>query len=107
MIDNNDGAAAGCYLGATRMPAAAKKAGAAGRVYEGLLVRSAERPAPRRPVEPADQPGTCTPASNILTPEIREIVLTVTVSAKHGETTMFLVEVKAGRRLPDEEPHRR
>jgi preprotein translocase subunit SecB len=31
---------------------------------------------------------------NILTPEIREIVLTVTVSAKQNETTMFLVEVK-------------
>ena len=28
---------------------------------------------------------------NILTPEMREIVLTVTVSAKQGETTMFLV----------------
>ena len=31
---------------------------------------------------------------NILTPEIREIVLTVTVSAKQNETTMFLVEGK-------------
>src|ERR1700744_6633543 len=45
---------------------------------------------------------------NILTPEMREIVLTVTVSAKQGETTMFLVEVKqAGafqcRNLSDEE----
>jgi len=31
---------------------------------------------------------------NVLSPEIREVVLTVTVSAKQGETTMFLVEVK-------------
>jgi preprotein translocase subunit SecB len=31
---------------------------------------------------------------NVLTPELREIVLTVTVSAKQGEATMFLVEVK-------------
>jgi preprotein translocase subunit SecB len=31
---------------------------------------------------------------NILAPDLREIVLTVTVSAKQGETTMFLVEVK-------------
>jgi preprotein translocase subunit SecB len=31
---------------------------------------------------------------SILTPELREIVLTVTVSAKQGESTMFLVEVK-------------
>jgi preprotein translocase subunit SecB len=29
-----------------------------------------------------------------LSPEQREVVLTVTVSAKHGETTLFLVEVK-------------
>ncbi len=31
---------------------------------------------------------------NALSPEQREIVLTVTVSAKHGEATLFLVEVK-------------
>ena len=31
---------------------------------------------------------------NVLSPELREVVLTVTVSAKQGETTMFLVEVK-------------
>jgi len=31
---------------------------------------------------------------SVVTPEIREVVLTVTVSAKQGETTMFLVEVK-------------
>ena len=48
---------------------------------------------------------------NILTPELREIVLTVTVSAKLGEATMFLVEVKqAGaflmRNLSDEEARR-
>ena len=29
-----------------------------------------------------------------VTPELREIVLTVTVSAKQGEATLFLVEVK-------------
>jgi len=29
-----------------------------------------------------------------ITPELREVVLTVTVSAKHQETTVFLVEVK-------------
>jgi preprotein translocase subunit SecB len=29
-----------------------------------------------------------------LSPEQREVVLTVTVAAKHGETTLFLVEVK-------------
>jgi len=29
-----------------------------------------------------------------LGPEVREVVLTVTVSAKHGEATIFLVEVK-------------
>ena len=32
--------------------------------------------------------------SNILGPEVREVVLTVTVSAKYGEATIFLVEVK-------------
>jgi preprotein translocase subunit SecB len=31
---------------------------------------------------------------NPLTADVREVVLTVTVSAKHGETTLFLVEVK-------------
>jgi preprotein translocase subunit SecB len=31
---------------------------------------------------------------NALTPDLREVVLTVTVSAKHAETTVFLVEVK-------------
>lgn len=31
---------------------------------------------------------------NGLTPELREVVLTVTVSAKHAEATVFLVEVK-------------
>jgi preprotein translocase subunit SecB len=31
---------------------------------------------------------------NPLTTDVREVVLTVTVSAKHGETTLFLVEVK-------------
>jgi preprotein translocase subunit SecB len=46
-----------------------------------------------------------------LTPELREIVLTVTVSAKQGESTMFLVEVKqAGaflmRNLSDEDARR-
>jgi len=29
-----------------------------------------------------------------LTPDVHEVVLTVTVSAKHGDTTLFLVEVK-------------
>ena len=48
---------------------------------------------------------------NILTPELREIVLTVTVSAKQGEATMFLVEVKqAGaflmRNLSDDDARR-
>jgi preprotein translocase subunit SecB len=33
-------------------------------------------------------------ASVPLGPEVREVVLTVTVSAKHGEATIFLVEVK-------------
>ena len=32
--------------------------------------------------------------STELSPELREVVLTVTVSAKQGETTLFLVEVK-------------
>ena len=45
-------------------------------------------------------------SSTSLGPEVREVVLTVTVSAKHGEATIFLVEVKqAGlfvvRNLPD------
>ena len=45
---------------------------------------------------------------NVINPELREVVLTVTVSAKQGEVTMFLVEVKqAGaflmRNLNDEE----
>jgi preprotein translocase subunit SecB len=31
---------------------------------------------------------------NGLTPDLREVVLTVTVAAKHDETTVFLVEVK-------------
>jgi|SRR5579863_7512648 len=47
-------------------------------------------------------------ASTSLGPDVREVVLTVTVSAKLGEATIFLVEVKqAGlfvmRNLPDEE----
>ena len=33
-------------------------------------------------------------SSNVLGPEVREVVLTVTVSAKQGEVTLFLVEVK-------------
>jgi preprotein translocase subunit SecB len=33
-------------------------------------------------------------AVNGLTPEMREVVLTVTVSAKHADVTVFLVEVK-------------
>jgi preprotein translocase subunit SecB len=46
--------------------------------------------------------------SNALGPDVREVVLTVTVSAKLGEVTVFLVEVKqAGlfviRNLPDSE----
>src|SRR6516165_4508241 len=32
--------------------------------------------------------------STALGPEVREVVLTVTVSAKHGDATIFLVEVK-------------
>lgn len=47
-------------------------------------------------------------SSTALGPEVREVVLTVTVSAKHGEATIFLVEVKqAGlfvvRNLPESE----
>ncbi|MBV8402585.1 MAG: protein-export chaperone SecB [Gammaproteobacteria bacterium] len=50
-------------------------------------------------------------SSTALGPEVREVVLTVTVSAKHGEATIFLVEVKqAGlfviRNLPDAEMKR-
>jgi len=33
-------------------------------------------------------------AANNVTPELREVVLTVTVSAKQNEATLFLVEVK-------------
>ena len=33
-------------------------------------------------------------SSTPLGPEVREVVLTVTVSAKHGDATIFLVEVK-------------
>jgi preprotein translocase subunit SecB len=33
-------------------------------------------------------------SSTPLGPELREVVLTVTVSAKHGDATIFLVEVK-------------
>lgn len=32
--------------------------------------------------------------ANTLAPDVREVVLTVTVSAKQGEATLFLVEVK-------------
>jgi preprotein translocase subunit SecB len=32
--------------------------------------------------------------SNVVGPDVREVILTVTVSAKHGEVTIFLVEVK-------------
>ena len=47
-------------------------------------------------------------SSTSLGPEVREVVLTVTVSAKHGDATIFLVEVKqAGlfviRNLPEPE----
>ena len=50
-------------------------------------------------------------SSTALGPEVREVVLTVTVSAKYGEATIFLVEVKqAGlfviRNLNDEEVKR-
>ena len=38
--------------------------------------------------------STCTPAATGLTPELREIVLTVTVAAKQNDATIFLVEVK-------------
>lgn len=46
--------------------------------------------------------------ANALAPDVREVVLTVTVSAKQGEATLFLVEVKqAGvfliRNLPEPE----
>jgi preprotein translocase subunit SecB len=46
--------------------------------------------------------------STVLSADLREVVLTVTVSAKQGETTLFLVEVKqAGaflmRNLPEAE----
>ena len=49
--------------------------------------------------------------STALGPEVREVVLTVTVSAKYGEATIFLVEVKqAGlfviRNLSEEETRR-
>src|SRR5207244_12537159 len=49
--------------------------------------------------------------SSSLGPDVREVVLTVTVSAKLGEVTIFLVEVKqAGlfviRHLPDAELER-
>ena len=33
-------------------------------------------------------------AATVVTPELREIILTVTVSAKHNDATLFLVEVK-------------
>jgi preprotein translocase subunit SecB len=33
-------------------------------------------------------------AANVVAPEVTEVVLTVTVGAKQGETTAFLVEVK-------------
>ena len=33
-------------------------------------------------------------AANVLTPELREVVLTVTVAAKQNDATIFLVEVK-------------
>jgi preprotein translocase subunit SecB len=47
-------------------------------------------------------------SSTALGPEVREVVLTVTVSAKHADATIFLVEVKqAGlfviRNLPESE----
>jgi preprotein translocase subunit SecB len=49
--------------------------------------------------------------SNSLTPDLREVVLTVTVSAKQNEATLFLVEVKqAGaflmRNLTDDDTRR-
>jgi preprotein translocase subunit SecB len=33
-------------------------------------------------------------AANVISPELNEVVLTVTVGAKHGDATAFLVEVK-------------
>jgi preprotein translocase subunit SecB len=33
-------------------------------------------------------------SANVISPEVREVVLTVTVGAKQGEATAFLVEVK-------------
>jgi preprotein translocase subunit SecB len=47
-------------------------------------------------------------SSTALGPDVREVVLTVTVSAKHGDATIFLVEVKqAGlfvvRNIPEDE----
>ncbi|MBM4214575.1 MAG: protein-export chaperone SecB [Gammaproteobacteria bacterium] len=50
-------------------------------------------------------------ASEAVSPELREVVLTVSITAKLGEATAFLVEVKQaglfGVRNLDEEEHRR
>ena len=75
-------------------------------VSEGLLVRSAAGTARRRQLGAADQPRHLATASNPIGGDLREIVLTVTVSAKQNDKTLFLVEVKQAGAVPDAEPQR-
>lgn len=108
MIDNNDGRGAGPVLGDPN-------ASGSELALQAVYLKDCSYEAPNGPrVE-----GQWNPQINldlhtgvsVLTPDVREIVLTVTVSAKHGESTMFLVEVKqAGaflmRNLSDDDARR-
>ncbi len=108
MTDNNDGAVPATPLGDPN-------ATASQLALQAVYLKDCSYEAPNGP----RMDGQWNPQINLdlhtgvsnLTPELREIVLTVTVSAKQGETTMFLVEVKqAGaflmRNLSDDDARR-
>jgi len=63
------------------------------RLSERLFLRGAQRSACGWQLEPQINLDLHTSA-NGLTPELRDVVLTVTVAAKQNDVTIFLVEVK-------------
>ncbi|HTY93791.1 MAG TPA: protein-export chaperone SecB [Steroidobacteraceae bacterium] len=91
MSDNNDGGATAAVLGDPN-------ATGAQLALQAVYLKDCSYEAPNGPrVDGQWNPQInldLHTAVNLLTPELREIVLTVTVSAKQGEATMFLVEVK-------------
>src|SRR5580692_8929093 len=109
MTDNNDGAASGA-------PALGDPNALASQLaLQTVYLKDCSYEAPSGPRvdgqwNPQINLDLHTGVSN-LTPELREVVLTVTVSAKQKEVTLFLVEVKqAGaflmRNLSDDDARR-